>query len=365
MVGPVRSLLCVAVFGVLAAGEPPREEREPGAAAAPGVPEVPGVPGVQGVPEAVQRGVAWLRREQEPNGRFGSGPGETALVLLALRHSGVRAGDKRCEYAARYLMRALPDGTVYGAALGILALLEQPRTPRHRHAIETLAKHLARGQCRNGQWTYAYRRTSRKSAGDNSNTQIAVLALAAADRRGYDVPDEVFESVRKYFLDSQNEDGGWGYAHNQRSRSYGSMTAGGAMVLALTDAPAAPTDRAFAWLGTDFAPEDNRDAGRAFGRKKGKRGDQFWRHYWLWSLERACSCAGRQKVGDHDWYTEGARYLVKTQDEDGYWRDPEQKLLATSFALLFFARSAKRCLTPRPGEVTTTPGGTNGEEQQR
>ncbi len=344
MVGAVRILLFLAVLGALLGAEPPSEKGKGGAEA------------VAGVPQAVQRGVAWLRKEREPNGRFGSGPGETALVLLALRHSGVRDDDKLCVKAAKYLERALPDGSVYGAALGILALLEQPRQ-KHKKEITKLVRHLVRGQCRNGQWSYAYRATSRKKAGDNSNTQIAALALAAAARRGFAVPDETFAKVRAFFVESQNADGGWGYAHNQRKTSYGSMTAGGAMVLALTDAPQAATDRAFEWLGRGFDPENNRDAGRAFGKKKGKRGDQFWRYYWLWSLERAGSCAERKLVGRHDWYARGARYLVDHQQKKGCWRDPEPKLRATAFALLFFSRSAKRSLTPRPGEVTITPGG--------
>jgi len=314
------------------------------------------------VPAAVGRGVAWLRGEQAANGSFGGGEGETALALLALRHSGVPADDPACTRAARYLARGLPDGTVYGAALGLLALLEQD-VKEHRAEITGLVRHLVGGQCRNGQWTYAYRSTARKKAGDNSNTQLAILALAAARARRFPVPDEVFGKLLAYLKEAQNEDGGFGYAHNQRSASYGSMTAGCAMALALCAedrgrAGAGPeAQRALAWLAQEFDPAANRDAGRAFGRKGGKRGDRFWKHYWLWSLERACSAAGADRLGPHDWYALGARHLLDTQREDGSWRDPEEPLQATSFALLFFARSARRALTPRPGDVATTPGG--------
>jgi len=319
-------------------------------------------PPQKAVDAAVLRGVSWLRREQKGGGVFGAGPGETALALLALRHSGVPADDKACRRAAKYLEHSLPDGTVYGAALGLLALLEQDLAA-HRAKIEKLVGHLAKGQCRNGQWSYAYRASARKKAGDNSNTQIAILALSAARVRRIAVPAECFDRLLGYLRQTQNEDGGFGYAHNQRVRSYGSMTAGGAMGLALCAAagklarPLPETARALAWLGRGFDPASNRGAAAAFGSKKGKRSDSFWRHYWLWSVERAGAACGVRRFGAHDWYAAGARYLVERQRDDGSWRDPERSLLATAFALLFFGRSTRAVLTPRPGDVTVTPGG--------
>ncbi|MDH3592892.1 MAG: terpene cyclase/mutase family protein, partial [Planctomycetota bacterium] len=283
------------------------------------------------------------------------------LALLALRHSGELASSKTCARAAKYLERKLPDGTVYGAALGVLALLEQD-PGAHREKIVQLVAALVAGQCDNGQWSYAYRRTAKKPAGDNSNTQIALLAVAAARVRRLAVPDEVFAKTRAFFRATQNPDGGFGYAEKQRSRSYGSMTAGGAMALALcasalgTEADPAAS-RALAWLAIDFDPAKNRGASRAFGKKKGKRGDNFWRHYWLWSLERACSAAQVELIGQLDWYDRGARFLLATQRKRGTWRDPEPELSGTCFALLFFSRSTRRSLTPRRDPAAPiTPG---------
>ncbi|MHC4958706.1 MAG: prenyltransferase/squalene oxidase repeat-containing protein [Planctomycetota bacterium] len=297
------------------------------------------------IDDAVRRGVAWLRKEQDANGQLGSNAGETALGLLALRHSGVPAADPGCVKAAKHLERALPDGSVYGAALGTLALLAQS-PERHRKEIAKLVAHLVRGQCRNGQWSYAYRATKRKKSGDNSNTQIAILALAAARARRFDVPDEALERCRDYFVRTQNEDGGFGYGEAQRRRSYGSMTAGGAMALTLTGAKAEAA-RAHLWLATEFDPKMNRGAARAFGKKKGNRSDNFWKHYWLWSLERACSSAGLKTLGPNDWYGAGARYLVGSQRKDGSWKDPERPIQASCFALLFLARKTHETITPR------------------
>jgi hypothetical protein len=344
----MRRLACGLLVSALAGGE----ERPP---------DPPKIAAAD-VNAAVARGVAWLRGEQEPTGGFG-GPGETALALLALRHSGVPAADPACTRAAKRLERQLPDGSVYGAALGVLALAEQDPAA-HRKEIERLVADLARGQCRNGQWTYAYRGTARKSAGDNSNSQLAILALAVARARRFAVPDETFARLDAFLVGSQNDDGGFGYSDNQRARSYGSMTAGGAMMLALC-APGgreaggkrAETRRALSWLAREFDPATNRGAAIAFGKAKGRRSDNFWKHYWLWSLERACGAAGAAEIDGVDWYALGARHLLDTQRRDGQWRDPENELLATCFALLFLGRSTERAFTPRPGDRATTPGG--------
>jgi hypothetical protein len=322
------------------------------ALAAPAAPGPPPIPAAE-VDAAVGKGVAWLRGEQDAQGGFGQGPGETALALLALRHSGVPAADRACARAARHLGRALPDGTVYGASLGILALLEQGDA---REEVERLVAELVRGQCRNGQWTYAYRNTAKKRSGDNSNTQLACLALAVARVRRLAVPDEAFARLDAFLLESQNADGGFGYSHNQRTASYASMTAGGAMMLALCGDPKRPeAKRAFAWLARGFDPAANRGAGGAFGKAKGRRGENFWKHYWLWSLERACGAAGLADLQGQDWYALGARHLLDRQQPDGCWRDPERQLVATCFALLFLRRATARSLTPTP--ATTTPGG--------
>jgi hypothetical protein len=305
------------------------------------------------VDAAVKKGVKWLRAEQDAAGGFGSGPGETALALLALRHSGVPALDPACARAAARLARQLPDGTTYGAALGILALLEQGGNSEE---VERLVKDLVRGQCRNGQWTYSYRNTATKRGGDNSNTQLAALALAVARAKRIAVPDEAFARLDAFLLASQNADGGFGYSDNQRRESYASMTAGGAMMLAVCGPKERPElGRALAWLASGFDPARNRGAAAAFGKKKGQRGENFWKHYWLWSLERACGAAGVNDLEGKDWYALGAQHLLERQKEDGGWRDPEQPLQATCFALLFLKRATVRSLTPAP--TTTTPGG--------
>ena len=328
------------------------------------VPADAGRPLQADVDAAVARGVKWLRGEQEQGGAFGTQAGETALALLALRHSGVGQDDPACRRAASRLLRDLPDGTSYGASLGLVALLAQEGAALRERA-EALAGDLVRAQCENGQWSYSARRSSSAQAGDNSNTQLAVFALGAARARGVDVPHAAFDRVAAWFRATQNDDGGWGYSKNERSASYASMTAGAVMCVSLASEARAPGDpalsavptikRGLAWLSARLDPGRNAGAALAFGAKKGRRSDDFWRHYWLWSLERACSASGAARLAERDWYAEGARFLLARQKDDGSWVGPEKSVLATSFALLFLARGTLRVVTPRAAAGASTP----------
>jgi hypothetical protein len=266
----------------------------------------------------------------------------------------VASDDPACLRAETSVARNLPDDTTYGASLGVVALLGQAPT-RRREKIAALTEDLVRAQCANGQWTYATGKSGKRPSGDNSNTQFAVLALAAARAAGVAVPKEAFERCREYLKKSRNADGGWGYAANQRARSYASMTAGCASSFALCGdlppgdarlADVAEIRGALDWLGKSFEPGANAGASAAFGAKKARRGDDFYVHYWLWSLERAGATLGAAKLGGRDWYAEGARLLLSSQRDDGAWRGPESEVVATPFALLFFARGGLRVVTP-------------------
>ena len=310
---------------------------------------------------AVSRAVGWLRKAQGRGGAFGSQPGETALALMALRHSGVPASDPACLHAAKRLERDLPDGQCYSAALGTLALLAQS-PERHRKTIRKLVDSIVRGQCKNGQWSYKLRRSGRRKEGDNSNTQIAVLALSAARARGVAVPTAPFTLLRRHLRDAQNADGGFGYTARSE-RSYASMTAGCAMALALCLSvekrkPSLHADvrsdrgvqRAYAWLARDFRPGVNRGAGVARSNKRKQRNDNHWRHYWLWSLERACGSTATRRLGEHDWYAEGAQYLLQSQRRDGNWKDPEERASGDLFRVaLSYAADRRHHHAARPG----------------
>jgi hypothetical protein len=97
-----------------------------------------------------------------------------------------------------------------------------------------------------------------------------------------------------------------------------------------------------AWLGKYFDVRKNpAPAGSAMAQPQGApvaAADAFqvWHYYYLYALERAGRLAGVDFFGEHDWYGEGAEFLLSTQRDDGAWNDG--LLLDTCFALLFLRR---------------------------
>ena len=57
---------------------------------------------------------------------------------------------------------------------------------------------------------------------------------------------------------------------------------------------------------------------------------------YLYGLERVGDLTSRHLIGKHDWYREGAEYLLRRQMVSGGWGGG---ILDTCFALLFLKRS--------------------------
>jgi hypothetical protein len=207
-----------------------------------------------------------------------------------------------------------------GGVSMVMALLKGPRAKRVAEQMEVKLEHL---QGRDGGW------------GDNSRTQFALLGLNAATELGVEVPSSVFASAETYLERGQNPDGSWGY-HPQEA-GHGSMTAAGISGLYIVREQQRKTSKAcgaalddkrirkgLEWLGGHFSVTDN-------PRLPGQH-----HFYWLYTVERIGVLLGQKYIGTHDWYREGAEYLLKTQTADGSWaEEPESD---TEFALLFLGK---------------------------
>ena len=230
------------------------------------------------------------------------------------------------------------------------------------------------GWVTNGSWGYGPGR-GRTDQDDNrvrslgrpdlSNTQFAALGLRAARLAGLKVPAKAWSALlratlsyrtaleqldvtwkpglsRTYRMPAR----GFGYTPG-RGPASGSMTAAGVATLQICRngldrklskgddrSSREGMDLGLNWLAGHFSVTQNP------GRK-------VWLHYYLYGLERVGSLLGRENIGDHVWYEEGARQLVKTQGARGSWRggapDP-----STCFALLFLRRATRP--TPRNEE---------------
>jgi hypothetical protein len=310
------------------------------------------------VREAIERGVAYLEREQREDGSWpdpvGYPGGITAICTLALLNSGVPAQDKHVQDAVNYLRKIKPERTYSTALQTMVFCAAEPST--NLPLIKRNAIWLEEKQKRTGPYTGAW--AYPEAEGDNSNSQFALLALHEAERVGVKVSDRTWELAHKYWLDCQNPNGSWGY--KPQTGGTGSMTCAGIAAMVITsdrlsrgDAEAdgdrvlccgqqkdnGPLERGLNWLGRNFMVHTN----------PGMRGNQSWLFYYLYGVERTGRLTNQRLLGGHDWYREGAELLVSLQDElSGYWKgtghaedDPH---LGTSLALLFLAKGRRPVL---------------------
>jgi hypothetical protein len=349
--------------------------------------------------------------------------GPTALALYTLRSCGVPADDPAVRRGFQRLReihasrRRSPKGLdTYGVSLALLALEAHhavpgvppptggtdpgPAPPSRRIPEEDLSwiRELAAwlGGAQRDDGAFSYWSPARGPAWDNSNVQIALLGLQAARRCGVPIPRSCWKRAAEHLLRDQeakgpatarfepeppaNPDGsrpsraapakdqarGWGYARG--APATGSMTAGGVSSLVIcrsellgtaswSDAEDRRAERAvldgLAWMGLHFSVRSNPGPAGAPALM------HLWQYYWLYGLERAGVLAGVVFVGAHDWYLEGARYLLGVQRDDGSWigeaalaagaREegvgpdaPTANLLDTCFALLFLKRATPK-----------------------
>jgi hypothetical protein len=314
-------------------------------------------------PDAIQRSIErateWLIRQQQPDGSWqamrsdNQRVGATGLVLLALANAGVPADHPAMKRSLDWMRSQKPEET-YAVSLQTMALaMVSPAADRvilERNVAWLESAQVNQGRAA-GSWTYGQARGA--GAGDNSNSQFAVLALHEAARAGVRVRDETWTLAQQYWNSCANSDGSWGYTIGSAAGT-GSMTCAGIASIWITaehtgrpDALAAresvsccggggspkSLERGLQWLGRRFSVTEN----------PGTNG-QTWLYYYLYGLERVGRFTARRYIGEADWFLEGARMFVATQD-GLTGRFPggriEDQVVATSFALLFLAKGRR------------------------
>ena len=366
-------LVLVALAGSSAAQEGPQPPAVPAAAA-------PAAPSRAEIDAALDRATRWLsaRVSAVPLDRLRPREVEAALfATLTLAQTGALATDPAGRARALALLYGYPLASIHGAAVTVLAL-ERLGGRAHADRIADAVRVLVEGQSlAEGGWAYqgarleapppvravpsatadprpatpsAVIRVERAGEGweqdrrDNTNSVFALLALRSAARSGVVAGADTWKRALSFFADGQAPDGGWG-GHFKDPASYGGMTCDGVCGLALAleaagvAAPAADprVQRGLEWLAVHFALERN-------PFPAGRRGKHDHHFYYLCALERAGTLLGVPRIGAHDWYAEGARYLLSTQREDGSFFAPEDtaanEMEDTCFAMLFLERAS-------------------------
>jgi hypothetical protein len=326
---------------------------------------------------AISRGVAYLEKQQRPDGRWTdheSEPGgATALCTLALLNCGKTPNDPSVKKALDYLERQDDPERTYSSSLMIMAFA-QADPKKYALTIRKLALALAGRQMRDGTnkggWTY---RGPVGGSADNSNTQFAMLGLHEAEKAGVRIPDQTWQLALNYWTQPgmQAPSGGFGYGMHQHNAT-GSMTSAAIASLIIardrlqpTDASVVdgkvqccgvqaaddPLEKAMQWMGDHFSVERNPN-----------HGSGGWWLYYLYALERVGRMSGqryfvttRQAGGrggrldvpqPHDWYREGCEVLLREQDKFshswyGVGTGEASPDIGTAFGLLFLSKGRR------------------------
>ncbi|MCE5325150.1 MAG: DUF4159 domain-containing protein [Planctomycetaceae bacterium] len=301
------------------------------------------------VRQAVAAGVAELKQtlaggnpRRARGGRRGGGVdgGIVALCTLAVLNAGVPANDPVVADALDDLA-ASPNDRTYVVSLKAQCFAASG-LEKYKPALRAAAQWLIAAQLNTGMWSYTH-----QGRGDNSNTQFALLGLHEAAKAGVAVPQGVWQKATRHWTVAQSNDGGWGY--QAREGGYGSMTAAGLASMficgqrlnvggpkvfvngAYPDCGRYQQNQAIAaglrWMQQNFSVAGNP-----------KRGDG-WHLYYMYGMERVGMISGLRNLGTHDWYREGAAWLVAHQNK-GNWGQTYD----TAFAVLFLAKGNRPVL---------------------
>ncbi len=205
------------------------------------------------------------------------------------------------------------------------------------------------------------------AAGDNSNSQYAALGLRACHDAGIIIPREVISQARAWWVESQigakdnavstgklsGVPQGWcyrGYHHQLKycknpDTAYASMTAGAVGALAIHDTILGmdwKKDKTvlngLAWLAANWSWSEVIGPSEIGGGKP-----KSWLLYYYYAIERTGMLLDTPKIGDNEWYPEGATLLLDGQKPNGSWSmSAEGKpLWDTCFAILFLKRATR------------------------
>ena len=301
------------------------------------------------VDHAIERATRWILAQQNSDGHWETSQdntqrywaGDSGLALLALLYAGQNPRSEPMDRGLTWLAQQ-PLHATYTYAIRAHGLALVPGGKLRARLNQDLGWLVTaiRPRSHSDFGAYGYVAFNADAAGpwaDNSNSQFGVLGVWMAEEGGAQRSDMLsyWELVEDRWTGIQNPDGGWGY---QRGESTGSMTAAGLATLYVVldrvhalsahrkaERLLAAIEQAQRWLGREFTTENPRGEGR-------------WKHYYLYSVERAGRASGRKYFRGRDWFREGAADLLKHQSPDGSWTGGGMTPLQdTAFALMFLS----------------------------
>jgi len=319
---------------------------------------------------AIDKGLAWLKTQQQPDGSFMDHPGITALVATAFMKSPNHYNESNNETvknAIQYLLTMVkPDGIYkedlpnYNTSIAIMALVAT-KNPAYKDIIKNAQKSVMgyqfdeSGDINPDNKYYGGIGYGSSPIPDMSNLKYSLEALKES---GLSEDSEVWAKAVKFLERCQNrsesndqswagDDGGFVYrpgdskAGNDsegRPRSYGSMTYAGILsfIYANVDKDDPRVQDAVKWIKNNYTFDENPGM------------DQQGLYYYYHTMAKALTVYGEPVINDskgvqHNWYSELAKKLVSLQKDDGNWSNEQDRwmealpILTTSYAILAFS----------------------------
>ncbi len=333
------------------------------------------------VNDGINRGLDYLRAQQNGNGGWGEATGLAMLTFLEKRASadwnspavgyvGMDLADQeRARNAARYCINSVPgfdraetpSSYASGACLMGLSLYLVTGGPDDVGGVVPVSQAVANGVAslrstqgnsgaNQGGWNY----TSAGNDGDLSTTQFSMAGLSAASALRPDADDTLGRSA-DFVRNAQNGDGGHKYRGGGNYRSTSAMTASGAWCYKLAGLPTgdARLQQSMTWLRNNYSY----DSIITINNWK----SQF---YYLWAAAKALEVTSddgsgnfifsdniggaRDPAGDGfpeespRWYYDFAWYLTNVQQGNGAFcpgNNCWNAISATAFSILVLQRS--------------------------
>jgi len=318
--------------------------------------------------------------EEGPKSDFGDQTGGvTSLVLYALLQCGESSENPR-------IMRTSPDlapvikwvsntkpAATYAASYQLMALAPLYKSkPEVRVAANRARDYLRDAISADGAFSYhGPRDRSVKPEADafvgpnwwdNSNSQLAVLAMWYAEDYQIEVPERFWKAVDRHWRGHQDKSGGWCYHDTppigdpRWTEISPAMSSAGLATLYITsdrlnnDAPLVPVvdhniETGLAWLTANYKPSVPQN-----------------NLYYLYALERVGLTGGMKFFGTTPWFATSAAELLRSQHPDGSWvtdMGGNSPAVNTAFAMLFLARGRNPIMFnklqyagPKPGVVS-------------
>ena len=271
--------------------------------------------------------------------------GHTALVVLALQHSGNKSPEAQLaiKKGLSYIVQQQPEPTAYSAGLVAQVLYmdsvlgnRMPMTPY----VTAYGWMLCGGQKQDGAdmggWGYLMptlpktwmtsgpgNLMSRPEGVNNSTNQFGLLGTVYVQKSGFQVPRVVWERQRAYLTRTQHPDGGWDYLSDVYRASlpeghYGreprpetiNMTLAGTVSVYMCDEMLADKSHRVCKAPE---PDKTHEEGLKWIAKNWNRlpgGGGMYGAYGWYSCERLGILTGYSEFGGHDWFQAGAPEMM-------------------------------------------------------